>query len=231
MQLKMEFAFSEVPKDEYSSSDDEFVVEKEEDGALLLYGDDNVDPIFFEDSENFDEVLKVDGDGRDFVEDDLVFKKTTFVIEVVFYSKSPQVLEEVNDLRVTDIDITERETELKRVLGQLASEVRRTIESGEDDILAGWNDLRLGNAREGNGGYKFSLIGRRARTSCAFFFVRRLGTGKTSTILAVARKLYGRRFHNMITELNASDDRGINVVRAADPGLREHAELLVWGGE
>lgn len=39
------------------------------------------------------------------------------------------------------------------------------------------------------------------------------GTGKTSTILAVARKLYGNQFHNMILELNASDDRGIDVVR------------------
>ncbi|CAF2140520.1 replication factor C subunit 5 [Brassica rapa] len=39
------------------------------------------------------------------------------------------------------------------------------------------------------------------------------GTGKTSTILAVARKLYGPKFRNMILELNASDDRGIDVVR------------------
>lgn len=39
------------------------------------------------------------------------------------------------------------------------------------------------------------------------------GTGKTSTILAVARKLYGTNYHNMILELNASDDRGIDVVR------------------
>ncbi|KAG6549586.1 hypothetical protein Mapa_008968 [Marchantia paleacea] len=39
------------------------------------------------------------------------------------------------------------------------------------------------------------------------------GTGKTSTILAVARKLYGAQFQNMILELNASDDRGIDVVR------------------
>ncbi|CEI93363.1 Putative Replication factor C subunit 3/5 [Rhizopus microsporus] len=39
------------------------------------------------------------------------------------------------------------------------------------------------------------------------------GTGKTSTILACARKLYGERFKAMILELNASDDRGIDVVR------------------
>ncbi|CAL1412490.1 unnamed protein product [Linum trigynum] len=39
------------------------------------------------------------------------------------------------------------------------------------------------------------------------------GTGKTSTILAVARKLYGPDYRNMILELNASDDRGIDVVR------------------
>ncbi|KAF5735496.1 replication factor C subunit 3-like [Tripterygium wilfordii] len=39
------------------------------------------------------------------------------------------------------------------------------------------------------------------------------GTGKTSTILAVARKLYGPQYHNMILEMNASDDRGIDVVR------------------
>lgn len=39
------------------------------------------------------------------------------------------------------------------------------------------------------------------------------GTGKTSTILAVARKLYGAQYQRMILELNASDDRGINIVR------------------
>jgi len=40
------------------------------------------------------------------------------------------------------------------------------------------------------------------------------GTGKTSTILACARRLYGEsKYKNMILELNASDDRGISVVR------------------
>lgn len=40
------------------------------------------------------------------------------------------------------------------------------------------------------------------------------GTGKTSTILACAKELYSpREFSSMVLELNASDDRGINVVR------------------
>lgn len=39
------------------------------------------------------------------------------------------------------------------------------------------------------------------------------GTGKTSTILAVARQIYGGAMQNMTLELNASDDRGIDVVR------------------
>ncbi|XP_078598162.1 replication factor C subunit 5-like [Branchiostoma floridae x Branchiostoma japonicum] len=40
------------------------------------------------------------------------------------------------------------------------------------------------------------------------------GTGKTSTILACARRLYAdREFNSMVLELNASDDRGIGIVR------------------
>ena len=40
------------------------------------------------------------------------------------------------------------------------------------------------------------------------------GTGKTSTILALARRIYGaENLRQMVLELNASDDRGIDVVR------------------
>ncbi|WFD40648.1 Subunit of heteropentameric Replication factor C (RF-C) [Malassezia japonica] len=39
------------------------------------------------------------------------------------------------------------------------------------------------------------------------------GTGKTSTIMALAQRLYGKNFKNHVLELNASDDRGIDVVR------------------
>lgn len=40
------------------------------------------------------------------------------------------------------------------------------------------------------------------------------GTGKTSTILAVARQIYSpNEFGSMVLELNASDDRGIGIVR------------------
>ena len=40
------------------------------------------------------------------------------------------------------------------------------------------------------------------------------GTGKTSTILAVAKQIYSpKEFNSMVLELNASDDRGIGVVR------------------
>jgi replication factor C subunit 3/5 len=39
------------------------------------------------------------------------------------------------------------------------------------------------------------------------------GTGKTSTIVAIAKEIYGKNYRNMVLELNASDDRGIDVVR------------------
>jgi len=40
------------------------------------------------------------------------------------------------------------------------------------------------------------------------------GTGKTSTILACAKEIYpAKQFNSMVLELNASDDRGIGIVR------------------
>jgi len=40
------------------------------------------------------------------------------------------------------------------------------------------------------------------------------GTGKTSTILALAKEMFGLDFFkHRVTELNASDERGIGVVR------------------
>lgn len=39
------------------------------------------------------------------------------------------------------------------------------------------------------------------------------GTGKTSLILAIARQIYGLKISSMVLDLNASDDRGIEIVR------------------
>ena len=40
------------------------------------------------------------------------------------------------------------------------------------------------------------------------------GTGKTSCMIAIAKEIYGvSKYKHMTLELNASDDRGINVVR------------------
>lgn len=39
------------------------------------------------------------------------------------------------------------------------------------------------------------------------------GSGKTSTVVALAKEIYGKNYRNMVLELNASDERGIDVVR------------------
>lgn len=44
-------------------------------------------------------------------------------------------------------------------------------------------------------------------------FVGPAGVGKTTAILALARDLYGPQYRSFILELNASDERGIDVIR------------------
>jgi replication factor C subunit 2/4 len=48
----------------------------------------------------------------------------------------------------------------------------------------------------------------------SFRYYDSAGTGKTTTALALARALYGHElYRSRILELNASDERGIKVVR------------------
>ena len=47
------------------------------------------------------------------------------------------------------------------------------------------------------------------------------GTGKTSTIMSIANKLYGNKKTFMVMKLDASDDRGINTVREEIKGFAD----------
>ena len=63
--------------------------------------------------------------------------------------------------------------------------------------------------------YILNTIGKlvNARELPHLLFYGPAGTGKTTTILACARKLNGKQWKQMTLELNASDERGINVIR------------------
>ncbi|MGC8596279.1 MAG: AAA family ATPase, partial [Thermocladium sp.] len=53
------------------------------------------------------------------------------------------------------------------------------------------------------------------------------GTGKTTAALALARELYGGDWRSNVLELNASDERGLQVVRER---VREFARSVPSGG-
>jgi replication factor C subunit 2/4 len=54
------------------------------------------------------------------------------------------------------------------------------------------------------------------------------GTGKTSAILAVARELFSSDiFKSRVLELNASDDRGIQVIREKVKTFAQHTVSAV----
>ena len=55
------------------------------------------------------------------------------------------------------------------------------------------------------------------------------GTGKTSTIMALAKKIYGKNMRLMVMKLDASDDRGINSVRDDIKGFAEKTNMFQKG--
>lgn len=55
------------------------------------------------------------------------------------------------------------------------------------------------------------------------------GTGKTSCMIAIAKQLYGKAYRNMTLELNASDDRGIDVVREKIKSFCSTQQLMSKG--
>lgn len=55
------------------------------------------------------------------------------------------------------------------------------------------------------------------------------GSGKTSTVIALAKELYGKNYKNMVLELNASDDRGIDVVRDQIKNFASTRQIFTTG--
>jgi replication factor C subunit 2/4 len=57
-----------------------------------------------------------------------------------------------------------------------------------------------------------------------FIFYGPSGCGKTSTIIALANELFNDNINNRIIELNASDERGINIIREK---IKKYAKLSI----
>ena len=55
------------------------------------------------------------------------------------------------------------------------------------------------------------------------------GTGKTSTIMALSKEIYGKNVRLMVMKLDASDDRGINSVREDIKGFAEKSNMFQKG--
>jgi len=55
------------------------------------------------------------------------------------------------------------------------------------------------------------------------------GSGKTSTIMALAKESYGINFRTMVLEMNASDDRGIDIVRNTIQLFVETTGIIMGG--
>jgi len=48
------------------------------------------------------------------------------------------------------------------------------------------------------------------------------GVGKTAAAISIVREIYGEAWRNNFIELNASDERGIEIIRQQGQGLRPH---------
>lgn len=55
------------------------------------------------------------------------------------------------------------------------------------------------------------------------------GTGKTSTIIACAKQIYGKNYNSMVLELNSSNDRGIGVIRNKVKEFSQYNQLFCKG--